>query len=122
MAKRFVCKPAPEIEIEVQEGYIVRLRFDLLSVTELQSMEGGFEELLNKPLPELAADIIYAAAKNNNDNFTHDEARMIVSNMSVEDIREIISEYSSAMGAEKNAEQKELSKNLMAQYLSRISK
>lgn len=63
MAKRIICKPAPELEIEINGGDIVLLRFDVRMMCELQELEGGITGLFERTYPEMAACIIYAAAK-----------------------------------------------------------
>lgn len=119
MAKKMICKPAPELEIEFDGGESVLLRFDVLSIGELQEL-GDFKDLLAKGMPEIAAAIIYASGKNHNDNFDYDKARYIVSNMSIENINDIINEFTEGIGITATSEQKELSKNLMAQFLQTL--
>lgn len=118
--KKIICKPAPEVEIECG-GELILLRFDLYSAINLQEYsEGGLNEVLTRSLPELAVAIVYAAGVNNNENFTRDKAREMVSFMSVKDITEIIEMYSESMGVEKNAATEEYAKNLMAQFLKSL--
>lgn len=111
MAKKIICKPAPEIELELGGGEKILLRFDLYSVMNLQEYkEGGIGEVLTQSVPEVAAAIVYAAGKNNNENFTLEKARLLVANMSVDSVTEIINEYSASIGSETNALDKEYSK------------
>lgn len=120
MKKVLCCKPAPELEICVDGGDSVLLRFDISSVMALQEVEGGIMRLMEKPVPELAAIIIYAAAKSNNDNFTLDKAKQMVAFMSVSDVSEIINTFSESMGIDENEANKDLAKKLMAQFLQKM--
>lgn len=115
--KKIVCMPAPEIEIECG-GESILLRFDVLSIAEMQSAPGGIETLMSLSIPEMAAAIVYYSGKNCNKDFTLEKARSMVAHMNVANITEIIEEYSEAMGVAKNAEQSEYSKKLMAQFLN----
>lgn len=118
--KTMTCRPAEEIMLNIEGGDSVLLRFDVNAVMNLQEYPGGFQELMKLPLPELAAYLIYAAAKSKDNEFGLEKARTMVSCMSVMDVQMIIEEFSSSMGTMKNEEQKELSKNLMAQFLSTL--
>lgn len=117
--KQIVCRPAPELEL-VSGGVTVLLRFDIFCISELQDLEGGLAGVLSQSTPQMAASIIYAAAKNNNDNFSREDAIKLVSCMDVQSINDIINEFSSSMGVAENEMQKEISKNLMAQFLNQL--
>lgn len=118
--KRIVCKPAPELEIELSGGEVVLLRFDLNSLAELQEFEGGLNGVFKKSIVDIAALIVYASAKNNNENIDLNKARTIVSCMSVDDITELTNSYSEAMGIEKNEAQGEYAKKIMAQFIASL--
>lgn len=120
MAKRIVCKPAPEIELETLDGGdIVLLRFDVYCLAKLQEMDGGLSGMFKLSTPELCAAIIYSAAKEP-ENFMLEDARKLVACLDMESINTIITEFSEAMGTAQTEAQKELSKNLMAQFLHQL--
>lgn len=117
MRKVMACKAAPEIEISIDGGASVLLRFDISAISVLQEMEGGIAGIFSKSFPEMAACLVYAGGANNNSNFTLEDARRLVSCMSVANINDIVLEFSESLGIEQNEAQKEISKNLMAQFL-----
>ena len=118
MKKIMQCKSAPEIGLIMDGGEEILLRFDVRCLNALQEMEGGLEELLKSgSIPEMAARILYAAAKYNNDNFDYETARAIISSMSIVDINGIIQEFSESMGMDDKVSG-EYAKKMMAQFIS----
>lgn len=118
MKKIMQCKSAPEIELIMDGGEAILLRFDVRCLNALQEMDGGLEGLINGGnIPEMAAKIMYAAAKYNNDDFKYETARAIISNMTIVDIQGLIQEFSDSMGLD-NELNKEYAKKMMAQFLS----
>ena len=116
MAKKMVCKPAPEIEICVDGGDSILLRFDISCLATLQEMKGGLKSLFKKNLPEQAAYLVYAAGKDNNDNFTLEEARKMVSCMDIPSVLEVIKTFSESVGTSVDASN-EFVKKTLAQML-----
>ena len=117
MRKVINCKPVPELEINIDGGDSVLLRFDVNAVMALQELEGGIAEVLKMKIPEMAATIIYAGAITSTPDFTIEKARQMVAFMAIEDITAIIDEFSNSMGVVKNGESEEYAKKLMAQFL-----
>ena len=118
MKKIMQCKSAPEIELVMDGGEAILLRFDVRCLNALQEMEGGLDGLFkNSSIPEMAAKVLYAAAKYNNDGFEYENARYTISNMSVADIQGLMSEFSESMGIDTEANS-EYAKKLLAQFLS----
>lgn len=99
MAKKMICKSAPEIEICIDGGESKLLRFDVQCLAELQEIKGGFKALFKMPIPEQAAQLVYAAGKNHNENFTPEEARRMVSCMDIMSVQEILSTFSESAGS-----------------------
>lgn len=122
MKKVISCKPAPEIELDIDGGDSVLLRFDVNALIFLSEIDGGLEGLFKKTMPEMVATLIHAGAHSNNENFTLEDARKIVCCMSVPDITMLIDEFSTSMGVKKNELNEELAKNLMTQFLTQASK
>lgn len=114
MAKKMTCKAAPEIEIEVDGGDSVLLRFDIQCISNIQEQEDGLKGLMRKKFSELAVTLVYCAAKENNENFTYDDAKKLVAHMSIENVKEIIAEFTSSIGVQ---EDEETTKKLLAQIL-----
>lgn len=118
MKKIMQCQSAPEIGLQFNGGEEILLRFDVRCLNSLQEMEGGLDGLFkNASIPEMAAKVLYCAAKNNNDGFKYERAREIISNMSMVDIQTLMSEFSESMGID-NETNAEYVKKLMAQFLS----
>ena len=114
------CKSAPEIELQMDGGEAILLRFDVRCLNALQEMEGGLDGLFkDSSIPEMAAKVLYAAAKYNTPGFGYENARYIISNMSVADIQGIMSEFSESMGIDTEANS-EYAKKLMAQFLASL--
>ena len=117
MAKKtMTCKTAPEIELQFDGGEAILLRFDIRCLVNIQELEDGIQGILSKNFAEMAASIVYAAGKDINDGFNEGKAREIVSNMSVENIIEIIDTFQSSIGGAKDND--DIAKKLMAQFLA----
>ena len=120
MAKKIMaCKEAPEIELQFDGGEVILLRFDIRCLSSIQEHEGGLKDFLKKSLPEMAALIVYAAGKDINDNFDDIKAREIVSNLSIENVTEIVNAFQESVGQKMNDEE---TKKFLAQYLGTIQK
>ena len=119
MAKKMVCKAAPEIEISIDGGdESVLLRFDVACLASLQELEGGMKALFKMNIPEQAARLMYAAGKDHNENFTLEDARKMVSCMDVSSVLEIINVFSESVGSEVDKTvPNEYIKKMMAQLL-----
>ena len=117
MAKKIMtCKAAPEIELQFDGGVSILLRFDIRCLVNIQELEGGMQDFLKKNFAEMAATLVYAAGKDINDGLDEDKAREIASNMSVDNITEIIDIFQSSIGGAKGND--EIAKKLMAQFLA----
>lgn len=117
MAKKMVCKTAPEIEICIEGGAEKLLRFDVQCLAELQEIKGGMKALFKMNVPEQAAQLVYAAGKNHNDNFTLEEARRMISCMDIASVQEIINTFSESVGS--SAASNEYAKKALAQMLAK---
>lgn len=118
MAKRIICRPTPELEIDTG-ARILLLRFDMNSAVNMSELPGGLQACFEKPVPELVADIIFSAAKNHNENFTHEDARTLVAScMPISAMQEILDTFSEAVGVEKETIDEELVKKITAQFLN----
>ncbi len=123
MKKKIGVKPVIEIELEFQEGNSLNIRFDAEAISNFSELEGGLTSFINEDrLPERCAKIIYIGAKSLQSEFTLEEARAIVSEMSPITITEIVNEFNESMGYAKNELQGELQKKLAEQYMSKIMK
>ncbi len=116
MAKKMVCKSAPEIEISIDGGDEKLLRFDVQCLAELQEIKGGIKALFKMSVPEQAAQLVYAAGKNHNDNFTLEESRKMVSCMDIASVLKIIRTFSEGMGSSSDLPDN-YTKKLLAQML-----
>lgn len=120
--KRINALEVEEIELAFRDKIIV-LRFDMESITNFEDLEGGYSGLINSKSKTIqCAKIIYAGAKNNNDNFTYEEALNIVSALSPRTITEILQEWGDSMIDAKKAGQSELQKKLMSDFLEKMFK
>lgn len=116
MAKKMICKSAPEIELSIDGGESKLLRFDVQCLAELQEMKGGIKALFKMSIPEQAAVLVYAAGKNHNDNFTLEEARKMVSCMDIASVQEIINTFSESTGSTSEVSS-DMAKKILAQML-----
>ena len=117
MAKKIMtCKAAPEIELQFEGGEAILLRFDIRCLSNIQEVEGGLQAFIKQGIAEMAAAIVYAAGKDINDDFNADKARVIVSNMSIENITEIIKTFEDSVGSKVDDE---TAKKILAQLLGK---
>ena len=116
MAKKMVCKSAPEIEISIDGGDAILLRFDVQCLAELQEIKGGIKALFKMPIGEQAANLVYAAGKNHNENFTLEDARQMVCCMDIASVQEIINTFSESTGSSTELNS-DYAKKLIAQML-----
>ena len=120
MAKKIMaCKEAPEIELQFDGGEAILLRFNIRCLANIQEMEGGLQAFLKKSVTGMAADLIYAAGKDNNNDFDELKAKEIVSNMSIDNITEIISTFKESVGSQGDEEEV---KKYIAQILGQSKK
>lgn len=118
MAKKMICKSAPEIEISIDGGESKLLRFDVQCLAELQEMKGGIMKIFKMSLPEQAAAVVYAAGKNHNENFTLEEARKMVSCMDIESVKEILNTFAESSGTTSDVSS-DYAKKIIAQMLGK---
>ena len=111
-----VCKSAPEIELSIDGGDSKLLRFDVQCLAELQEIKGGIKALFKMSIPEQAAQLVYAAGKNHNENFTLEECRKMISCMDIASVQEIINTFSESTGSNTNIPD-DFAKKLLAQML-----
>lgn len=97
MKKTMQCKAAPELEIISGEESIL-LRFNIVMWANLQDTDKGLEALKEASVSETCALIVWAAGKDNNDDFTLEKARTLVSGMEVSNVSEIINIFSDSVG------------------------
>ena len=116
MAKKMICKSAPEIELCIDGGDSVLLRFDVQCLANLQEVEGGYKALLKMPIPEQAALLMFCAGKDNNENYTLEDARKMVACMDIASVTEILNTFSESTGTQVEGD---YAKKLMAQMLKR---
>lgn len=117
MAKKVMtCKAAPEIELQFDGGESILLRFDIRCLVNMQEVEGGLKEFMKKGIAEMAAAIVYAAGKGINDDYNEEKAREIVSNMSIQNITEIVKTFEESVGTVGGDEE---TKKLIAQILGK---
>ena len=120
--KRINALEVEEIELSFRDKIIV-LRFDMESITNFEDLEGGYIELINSKSKSVqCAKIIYAGAKNNNDNFTYENALNIVSALSPRTITEILQEWGDSMIDANKVGQNEMQKKLMSDFLEKMFK
>ena len=117
MAKKMICKSAPEIELCMEDGGAsTLLRFDVQCLAELQEAAGGIMKLFKMPFPEQAAMVVYAAAKNHNENYTLEDARKMVCCMDIDSVKEILNTFSESAGTNSEVPD-EYTKKVLAQML-----
>ena len=119
MAKKMMaCKAAPEIEIAIEgEENSVLLRFDIQCISNIQELEGGLQGLMTMKFAEMAATLLFCAAKDNNQEFTMEKAKKIIAFMSIDDVKEIINEFSASIGVKEGDD--EATKKMIAQLLGK---
>lgn len=123
MARKVInCAPVTEIEIITAEGERTLLRFDILALQELQSMAGSLTEAAEQGVGELAALILYAAGKHQDETMTLEKARRMVVCMHPQNVNDIVDEFAESMGTVIKEEQREAAKKAMAQFLEGIMK
>ena len=117
MAKKMICKSAPEIELCMEDGGAsTLLRFDVQCLAELQEVAGGITKLFKLPFSEQAALVVYAAAKNNNENYTLEDARKMVCCMDIDSVKEILETFAESAGTSTGVPD-DYTKKMMAQIL-----
>lgn len=116
MAKKMVCKSAPEIEISIDGGDSMLLRFDVSCLANLQEIKGGIKTLFKMPVPEQAAQLVYAAGKDHNENFMLEDARKMVSCMDIMSVQEILNTFAESAGSSTDLPN-DFAKKLLAQML-----
>ena len=97
MRKTMQCKAAPELELKSGKETIL-LRFNISMWANLQDTDKGLEALKEASVSETCALIVWAAGKDNNDDFTLEKARTLVSGMEVSNVSEIINIFSDSVG------------------------
>lgn len=118
MARKVInCAPVTEIEIITAEGDSTLLRFDILMLQELQAIAGSLTEAAQQGIGELAALVLYAGGKHQDESMTLEKARTMIVCMPPQSVTAIVDEFAEAMGAVVKEEQKEAAKKLMAQFL-----
>ena len=116
MAKKMMaCKAAPEIEIAIDGGETVLLRFDIQCISNIQELDGGLKGLMQMKFAEMAATLLFCAAKDNNQDFTQEKAKQMIAFMSIDDVKEIIDEFSQSIGVKPGDDAE--TKKLLAQIL-----
>ena len=93
------CKAAPEIELQFDGGEAILLRFDIRCLTNIQELDGGLQEFVKKNIAEMAADIIFAAGKDINEDFDEQKSRVIIANMTIENVTEIVNTFQESIGS-----------------------
>jgi hypothetical protein len=118
MKKIINVKPVTELELQFEDGKVICVVFDTEAVFNLTELDGGINSFMSeKSLPERCAKIIYAGAKTKQNEFTIEDARALVCELSPVTITEIMNEFNENMGVAKNEVQSELQKKLMKQFL-----
>ena len=118
MAKKIMtCKVAPEIELTFEGGEAILLRFDIRCLCNIQELEGGLAAFVKQGVAESAASIVYAAGKGINDDFDENRARAIVSDMSLENVLEIVKTFEESLGQTAQGGNDEQTKKILAQLL-----
>jgi hypothetical protein len=120
MKKKIIAKPITEIDLEFEDR-VIELVFNtesfMIFCEESEEINDIGDVMKLSNLPDTCACIIYSGAVIRDPNFTLEEARKIVSNISVETITEIINEFSASNNPGKL--QGDLQKNLMREFLSK---
>lgn len=100
MSKKIMqCKSAPEIELSIDGGESILLRFDVQMFSNLQEdTKGGLKSFLKQSTADMAVMIIYAAGKDNNNDFTREKARALTSAMDFASVQEIIETFNESAG------------------------
>ena len=114
MAKKMICKSAPEIELCIDGGESILLRFDVQCLANLQEIKGGIKALFKMPIPEQAGQLVYCAGKDHNENFTLEDARKMVACMDITSVTEILNAFSESTGTQVDGEYE---KKMIAQML-----
>lgn len=92
-----MCKPVSELELEFADGFTLYMRFDVKALMHLTEFV-KIDEISNEDnFPEMCAYIVYSSSCEYAD-ITIDKAREIVSNMDIETITNIITEFSDSIG------------------------
>lgn len=115
MRKTIQCKSAPEIEIIVDGGEAVLLRFDISCLANLQEQANGLNNLFKQSVTEQTALIIYSAAKDNNENFTLEDARKMVACMDIASVNGVLEAFAESAGTAEGKD--DTIKKVLAQML-----
>lgn len=122
MAKKIInVKPVTELELQFEDGKSLCIVFDTEAISNFNDLEGGIKGFIEeKSIPEKCAKVIYTGAKSRQPDFTLEEARALVSELSPVTITEIMNEFNENMGATKNEVQSELQKKLMKEFVETL--
>ena len=120
--KRINALEVEDIELAFRDKVIV-LRFDMESITNFEDLEGGYVGFIkDKSRSIQCAKIIYIGAKNNNDDFTYEDALNIVSVVLPSTLTEIEEEFINSMIDANKVGQNEIQKKLMSDFLEKMFK
>lgn len=116
MKKVYSSAPKTEIELKFDDQSIILL-FNAAAVFRLQEIS---EETDEEGIASTCAKIIYAGAVENNDGFTLEKAKEIVSNLDIETVTGILNDFIDSMPRIKNKILSEEQKKTMQIFTSSL--
>lgn len=116
MKKIYVVKPKTEIELQFEDGKTIKIVFDARAVAHFTEFNGLETLTDSNNYEEICSLIVYAGAVENNENFTLDIAKALVSELDLDTLTGIISDFTDSLGSAKKAQLKEQQKNQMSQF------
>lgn len=118
MKKKIMCRPSTELDLEFGTGEILSMKFGIEALQHLSEVMDVNELKDNSNILESCACIVYSSTREYNSEMTLDKARYIVSEMSMETIIKIVTEFSDSIGDIGEELKKINSKNVMSQFQS----
>lgn len=116
MKKVYAVKPKTEIELQFENGKSIVIVFDARAVAHFTEF-GGLETLADTSnYVDICSMIIYAGAVENNNDFTMDNAKTIVSQLDMDTIINIINDFTDSIGTAKKEEIQQMQKKQMSQF------
>lgn len=116
MRKKTVVQPISELELQFNGGESLLLRFDTEAFFYFCEDKEDIKAISkSNSITKMCARIVYAAGIANNEDFSYEKAKLLVSEMGVMTVIDIIKDFSESVGSVKNVVPQELQKKIIAE-------
>jgi hypothetical protein len=123
MRKIINAKEATELELKFDDEHSLLIVFDTEAISNFELLEGGLNSYMKEDkTPERCAKVIYIGAIARQPEFTLEDARKLVSELSPVTITEILNEFNESIGASNNGVVNEMQKKLLDRIMEKYMK